>query len=371
MHKNTGGPEAPTPNEPEAGTNDPLAPLSLNGLLQLLLKRITFGADFEKNLSELRARLDANPEDEAQRKYAEQLSELINTQHTALEQDKAEVQRVMGQVDAQLNEIAAYLSSDSLARQEGKSSLHDLDARLIGEMRGIESSVRQATELESVKATIVSRLSAISGHMSEFRQREEQRNHSLELRNNYMRTRIDDLEREASALRLSLQRERRVALTDALTGVPNRLSYDERIRDEIARWKRYKRHIVVAAWDLDRFKSINDTYGHKAGDKVLCVVAQLLHRGLRQTDFFARYGGEEFAMIIVGTPLEEATKLADAHRRKIERLGFHFDGKPVQVTASCGLTAIADGDTPDSIFERADRALYIAKKTGRNRCVVG
>jgi diguanylate cyclase len=361
----------PTESQPVSDVNGANSANSLNGLLQFLLKRIAFTAEFEKSLAALRARMDVDLSDNAQRKHAEELSDLINTQHTVLEKDKVEVQRVMGQVDSQLNEIAAYLSIDASSRQEGKASLGDFDQRLITEVRGIENSIRQATELDSVKAQVATRLSSISNHLGEYRKREESRNHSLELRNIDMRARIDDLEREASALRLSLQRERKVSLTDALTGVPNRLAYDERILEEMSRWKRYKRPIVIAAWDLDRFKSINDTYGHKAGDKVLCVVAQLLHRGLRQTDFFARYGGEEFAMVIVGAPLEEATKIADAHRKKIERLGFHFDGKPVQVTASCGITAIAEGDTPDSIFERADKALYIAKKTGRNRCVVG
>jgi diguanylate cyclase len=126
----------------------------------------------------------------------------------------------------------------------------------------------------------------------------------------------------------------------------------------------------ILAWDIDRFKSINDAYGHRAGDKVLRVIGQHLAQHVRGTDFVARYGGEEFVMILVGTAAEQALVAADKIRMNIAKIGFHFRNKPVTVTASCGISMFRPDDTPDSVFDRADRALYRAKEAGRNCCVI-
>jgi diguanylate cyclase len=161
-----------------------------------------------------------------------------------------------------------------------------------------------------------------------------------------------------------------MALLDALTGIANRLGYDERIVQEFKRWRRFRQPLSLVAWDLDRFKNVNDSYGHRAGDRVLRAFAKLLSEKVRETDFVARYGGEEFIMLLIGTPAEGARTVAEAIREDIGRLGFHFRGTPVTVTASCGVTDARDGDTPESLFDRADRALYQAKESGRNRSIV-
>jgi diguanylate cyclase len=101
------------------------------------------------------------------------------------------------------------------------------------------------------------------------------------------------------------------------------------------------------------------------------VIGQHLARHIRDTDFVGRYGGEEFVMLLVGTGAEEARVVADKIRIELAQLGFHFHDAPVAVTASCGITEFSGVDTPDTIFDRADRALYKAKQAGRNCCVVG
>jgi diguanylate cyclase len=185
-----------------------------------------------------------------------------------------------------------------------------------------------------------------------------------------LRIRIAELERESRNLQRSLQEEQRLSMIDALTGIPNRAAYDERIEYELLRWKRQGAAVSVLAWDIDRFKAINDAYGHRAGDKVLRVIGQHLAAHVRGTDFVARYGGEEFVMILVGTGADSAVIAADKIRTGISAIGFHFRNKPVTVTASCGITTFHADDTADSAFDRADRALYRAKDSGRNCCVV-
>ena len=98
-----------------------------------------------------------------------------------------------------------------------------------------------------------------------------------------------------------------------------------------------------------------------------CIAQQLLS-SCRQSDFVARYGGEEFVMVLDGLAAESALKVADKIRQAIEQVDFRYAGKPVQITASCGISEVRVHDTPDSLFERADKALYQAKAQGRNRC---
>jgi diguanylate cyclase len=126
----------------------------------------------------------------------------------------------------------------------------------------------------------------------------------------------------------------------------------------------------MLVWDIDDFKSINDRFGHQAGDKALRVIAKSLQARIRVTDFIARYGGEEFVSLLCGSDGREALKVADEMRSSVEANGFHSAGKPVAVTISCGIAPFSGDDSIDAVFKRADKALYEAKKAGKNRCVL-
>jgi diguanylate cyclase len=126
--------------------------------------------------------------------------------------------------------------------------------------------------------------------------------------------------------------------------------------------------LTLLVWDVDDFKSINDRFGHQAGDKALRVIAQSLKARLRETDFIARFGGEEFVCLLCGAQDEEAFSVAEEMRLSVESSAFHSQGKPVRVTISCGIASFRQGDSLDNVFSRADRALYQAKRKGKNRC---
>nr|WP_225444731.1 GGDEF domain-containing protein [Pseudomarimonas arenosa] len=186
-----------------------------------------------------------------------------------------------------------------------------------------------------------------------------------------MSSRVEQLESETRQLQASLAREHANATTDALTGVPNRFAFNQRIALEFKRWKRFGRPLSLVLWDIDRFKAVNDTHGHAAGDQVIKAFAKSLSGSVRETDFLARYGGEEFVMLLIDTPVEMALKVCEKVRESVERMGISSGAAMIRITASAGLACFAAGDEPDQVIERADQALYKAKNGGRNRCEQG
>ena len=175
-------------------------------------------------------------------------------------------------------------------------------------------------------------------------------------------------EKEEQALRSIYE----AALRDGLTGVFNRKHLEERLDMELSFAKRHKVPLSVVMIDVDFFKNVNDTHGHLGGDEVLKNVGHLVAKAIRTEDMVARYGGEEFMIVARGTDLAQCLYLAERVRRIIERAVIAFSGKELQVTASLGVASLACcGQHQDkaALVSLADRRLYIAKQTGRNRVV--
>ncbi|MDB6088496.1 MAG: hypothetical protein JWN85_1280 [Gammaproteobacteria bacterium] len=298
----------------------------------------------------------------------ERVARLVGEQRASLTREKRELEELLRQMDMRLEEIASHLADELVDQKGAQTSSQQLDFLVMNEVRSLNTDVQRAEDLGALRARVADRLETISGHLEGFRTREDARVIAQLDRTQRMRIRVGDLEREIHGLHKSLEEEQSLRMIDALTSIPNRAAYDDRIRHEFLRWQRDSIAVSVLAWDIDRFKEINDAYGHSAGDKVLRVIAQHLAQHVRGTDFVARYGGEEFVMILIGTGAEQGCQAADKIRVGIETMGFHFHNKPVAVTASCGITTFRGDDTPETIFDRADRALYRAKDDGRNCC---
>ncbi len=186
-----------------------------------------------------------------------------------------------------------------------------------------------------------------------------------------LRRQIAQLNEERERLNGLLQEKSLCLRKDPLTGVFNRLAYNEQLEQEFHRWQRFGNPLTFVIWDVDHFKQINDAYGHALGDEVLRHIAAQLSVRLRSTDFVARYGGEEFAMLLPGADAEAALQLAEQIRQNIAETAFSVGEAQIAVTISCGIASFEPGDSAQSVFKRADHALYRAKQTGRNSCRVG
>jgi diguanylate cyclase (GGDEF)-like protein len=164
---------------------------------------------------------------------------------------------------------------------------------------------------------------------------------------------------------------------DALTGCFNRGYMNDQLPREIRRSLRYRRALSLALCDLDHFKSINDSYGHQCGDRVLQEFVKYLNELIRtDSDWLARYGGEEFLLVLPETTLENATRIAQRLRAHIAGKAFEWEGEKITVTASfgvvgCGVESFPKTLQADALLNRADEYLYQAKRKGRNRVVSG
>ena len=157
------------------------------------------------------------------------------------------------------------------------------------------------------------------------------------------------------------------AYIDGLTGVNNRNKFDEIFEEELKSTKRYNSPLSIAIIDIDKFKNFNDTFGHLIGDEVLITMAQTVKKSVRESDVFARWGGEEFTVLFKNTSASTAEEVSQKLKDKIQENEHPTAGK---ITASFGVTEYKEGDTLESIFNRCDDALYLAKENGRNRVEV-
>ncbi len=179
---------------------------------------------------------------------------------------------------------------------------------------------------------------------------------------------VERRERELARINLELQR---MAVTDGLTGLYNRRHIEERVREMFEHSLRLHEPLSVVLFDLDHFKSVNDTHGHQVGDEVLRQLAQLLKKVARDIDRVGRYGGEEFLVVLPGTVLDAAVTFAERARQEVEGFVFQFEGGTLRRTMSCG---VAGWPHPrirnyDELVKAADDALYVAKERGRNRAI--
>jgi len=161
---------------------------------------------------------------------------------------------------------------------------------------------------------------------------------------------------------------KRLATTDGLTGLHNHRSFQERMLEETERSKRSGRPYSLLMLDIDRFKDFNDNYGHRVGDDLLKLISGVLSSNTRGIDMAARYGGEEFAILLAETSLEGAHATAERIRQQVKKTGIKINGDQKSVTISIGIATYPDdGNTSDDIIEAADKALYLSKRSGRNR----
>lgn len=295
------------------------------------------------------------------------LAEIVAEICNRLVFQRDELENFFGQLSTRLQDLDSGIKKTSSYSNESLQNGAKMGKSVREEVKGIKSSIDSSDDIEELKSDIQSRINAIDEHIQGFHDIEKQRFENAQAVISELSKKVGVLEENSVELRNKLEESQQQALRDVLTGIPNRQAYEERLAAEIARCKRYGSALSMVVWDIDKFKDINDNYGHAAGDRVLKVIAELLSERIRETDFIARYGGEEFVTLMPETDLDTAIKVADKLRIDIEQTAFHFRDKRVPVTISAGVGQYQNNEMIVDLFERTDAAMYKAKQAGRNQ----
>jgi diguanylate cyclase len=338
----------------------------IRSILQQLLAQIDIPADLTPRKERLLARVGSDyPWEELPDLLAE-TSQLVASIRAV---SQKEFEAFLLNLHHRLRDIQDFLLTARRGEEDSLRHQEKLDSEVRGELSNFRDAVHDDKGLPEIRQDIESMMARILGALDDFRYQETARREGVFEQMQAMMERMQTMEKEAADLRQSLESQREKAMHDALTGLPNRQAYDEQMVREYSRWRRHGHPLSVAVVDVDFFKRINDTLGHLRGDKVLRLVGREVQKRIRSEDFVARYGGEEFVVVMPDTDEASALKALDKVRQFVSECPFNFNNERVVITVSVGVAAFAPGDTPESVFERADQALYRAKHSGRNRVV--
>ena len=282
-----------------------------------------------------------------------------------------EFEAYLQQLNERLESFQSNLKAASEGHADSRSAARQTDTQIREPVDGLHSSMQEAADLDDLKLVLENHLEGLLGTMDHHQKQRDEREQAVAARLHSLAERVAHMEQEAQSYREHLEEQRQKALIDPLTALPNRAAWSERLDHEVGQWQRHGNTLLLAMLDLDHFKRINDNYGHLAGDKVLKIIANVMRKRLRGTDFVARFGGEEFVLLMPGTVPAVGAKLLETLRASIEACPFHFKGERVTITISMGFTALKPDENSDMALKRADQALYRAKNAGRNRVEAG
>lgn len=342
-----------------------------NHHLLAVLKAVPWPAGLAAAVADLAATLEQDEQGDAWVDVVRQISDLAVEALDQAQRDAQSAGDFLAALNHQLEELDQHMLSERERREQSRSSGEKLGQEMRSEVGSLSVSIRESVDLAQLQSSVLASLDRMHEHVRHHLDEENTRREKAEVEADRLRRELRGVEEQAFDLRRQVTKTQQAALIDPLTGLPNRRAYEDRLQQEYARWKRFGDPLALLVWDVDDFKKINDTFGHKAGDKTLIMIGKLLNERLRETDFIARYGGEELVVLLVGAALDDAQRIADTMRVAVEDGGLHAHGEPVAVTVSGGLSIFAFGDTPAAVFERADQAMYQAKQAGKNQVVVG
>jgi diguanylate cyclase len=341
-----------------------------NRHLLRVLQAIAWPEPLQAQVADFTERLANNEAGDAWIEVVQQISDLAIAALSEAQQNARSAEDFLTALNQHLEELDRHMLEEGERRDRSRLSSERLGHEMRSEVGSLSATVRDSVDLAELQSQVLASLERMHEHVRHHLDDENARRAEAEAEAGRLRDELRNVEEKTFDLRRQVARTREAALRDPLTGLPNRRAYDDRMEQEYARWKRFGDPLALLVLDVDDFKKINDTFGHKAGDKTLIMIGKLLRERLRATDFIARFGGEELVVLLVGAGPENATRLAEEMRQAVETGGLHAHGKPVRVTVSGGLALFAAGDSPGEVFERADQAMYRAKQAGKNQVVV-
>ena len=288
----------------------------------------------------------------------------------SIQVERESAQSFLTSLNQTLEELHRSLVSTSEHSESMNVEFDSINQRIGDKLKSLNTQTKNATSITELKQLVDNELRSLSADILEKEQLEQKDRQILIANFSQINERINSLESKVSNYKKRLNEQRMKSLLDSLTKLPNRAAFDERYNYEINLFNEHPSEITLVVVDVDHFKSINDRFGHTAGDITLQVIAKALQKSIRQSDFIARYGGEEFVLLMPHTSVDNASEHLNRLRLSIKKIPFKFKDKQIEITVSLGATQFKEGDTALKAFDRADEALYDAKNSGRDRLCI-
>jgi diguanylate cyclase (GGDEF)-like protein len=362
-----------TKTEPSPDANISSLPRLRNVFVDILdcLGPIT-KEEYVKGASELRECINESRSMDALAEHGENLVDVVRRLAThAIEQIDyandflAELGKDLSNMEKQLYSYQDFNRETHLLNDEFRD-------KLVSHSTELKQAFSVNTNFEHTRNDVTSKLMTLGLAIESKRHEDEIRFQKADKEIAELQTNVRNYNDEIVQVTERAKTLEKEVFLDALTAIQNRRAYEMKIRECLRRYHSDGQPFSLILVDVDRFKNINDKYGHSAGDKCLKQLAKLIRNTLRKTDFFARYGGEELVAVLQGCSAEDAEKVAEKVRVRIEKACFYYHDEEVPVTISLGVTEVRPTDEKsEAVFVRVDNAMYQAKSLGRNRvCVI-
>ncbi len=326
-----------------------------------------FGEDYSGRLATLRRKIEQSAQIEDLVWLKDDIITLVQTYNQMINEERSLITDFISEIGAGLLEVERqYLDSINQTgqSQSENTKFNSLLENLVEDMK---KSAQLSTTLAEFRGLVMYRLATIRAALEEKRRSETLRQEKLTEEMESLNENLSRMQKEVDQVHEKRKALEKEVLIDPLSGVANRRALRERLKNELYRFLRYRQFFSMLLFDVDHFKAINDQYGHWAGDRCLKEIIKRIKPILRETDFMGRWGGDEFLVIFPGTDHESAAAVAERLRKLIENTRFVYHKQEISLTVSIGVTEIQDSDTSqEMVFNRVDKAMYQAKKKGRN-----
>ena len=327
--------------------------------------RVIFGIEHSAELERIRNRIDESDDLEYILSLKTDVLKVIKNVTDSSDDEKEKIMQFIKELVERRAEMEKNLVASSTANQKNQKddlSFHD---NLESDIKNMGDTIQKSEKLDDLKSDFVSRFEHITSALANKREEYVIRIENTEKDNEQMilhfKKVIKNLEDQNKVLGEQSSK-------DPLTGIFNRRIFNEHLTIDFERFRRYKTPFSIIFFDIDRFKDVNDKYGHDAGDRVLKGIAKSSLEVLRSADVLARYGGEEFTVILFETEIKRAVAVAEKLREVIKETEFDYQGRVVPITVSIGVTEVCESDPdPETVVKRADKLMYRAKQAGRDK----
>lgn len=300
------------------------------------------------------------------------LQELNRHVSNLISKERLGAQEMLIGIQSKILDMFQYSSDLESSFDQSSENSSSLDKAMKSRMDSLKRQAESSDNIEDLQAIVGDSIKSLADTMETFSERQKKIDQKNKAKIRTLTGELEEAKKQLSTIQDKLENKEEESLVDPLSQLGNRKGYVKKMKEAYEKWKKGNKDLSIVVLDIDRFKSINDKYGHSVGDQIIRKIGSIVKESIRETDYSARYGGEEFVIICENTGLLDAARLCEKIRLAICRKKFRLRDSTENLTISSSF-GVAEF-TPQrkeimAVFNAADKAMYEAKKSGRNKCV--